>query len=303
MWGFFLTYVFWLISGLLVLLSVAFFTLFERKIIGLVHFRLGPNKVIFMGLAQPLLDAFKLLTKRYSFPNTSNLYPYIASPMLSLFLSLTLWVVVPYICYENSLSYSFLVFLLITSMIVFPLLLAGWASNSKYSFIGCLRSIAQSISYESVFSTLAVRLIVLLGRYSLSIISYSSSWIILFYIPVWVFCLLAESHRAPFDFSERESELVSGFNTEYSGGLFALVFLAEYSTLLVSSVVFICLFSPGYRLIGLFFIVKLLLFTFLLVCIRVTYCRFRYDLLIMSAWKTYLPVRLFIFLVRVFILN
>ena len=107
------------------LLSVAFFTLFERKIIGLVHFRLGPNKVIFMGLVQPLLDALKLLTKRYSFPFTSNLYPYIISPLLSLFISLTLWVIVPYMYYDNSLSYSFLVFLLVTSIIVFPLLLAG----------------------------------------------------------------------------------------------------------------------------------------------------------------------------------
>ena len=302
MWGFFFYYLFWLISGLLVLLSVAFFTLFERKIIGLVHFRLGPNKVIFMGLVQPLLDALKLLTKRYSFPFTSNLYPYIISPLLSLFISLTLWVIVPYMYYDNSLSYSFLVFLLVTSIIVFPLLLAGWASNSKYSFIGCLRSIAQSISYESVFSTLAVRLIVLLGSYSFSILSYASSWVILLYIPVWVFCLLAESHRAPFDFSERESELVSGFNTEYRGGLFALVFLAEYSTLLVSSVIFIFLFFPGYRLVGFFFIIKLLFFVFLLVCIRVTYCRFRYDLLIISAWKTYLPVSLFIFLIVVFIL-
>ena len=220
---------------LLVLLAVAFFTLLERKVMGLAHLRLGPNKIGVLGLLQPLLDAFKLLSKSYSLPAASNLVALCLSPFISLSLSLLLWVTVPLIYSAIRVDFSLLIFMCLRSILVFPLLVRGWASNSKYPFIGCLRGIAQSISYEVVFSTLIVLLAILLSTYRVKRVAAWNFYGLLVIFPLWGFCTLAETHRAPFDFSESESELVSGFNTEYRGGLFAFVFLSEYCALLAGS--------------------------------------------------------------------
>jgi len=248
-----------------------------------VHVRLGPNKVSFMGLLQPILDAVKLLSKSFFIRSYSNKFVYLGSPLGSLFLSLLLWMILPSFYKLSSYIFSIVCFMMICSFIVYMVLLSGWASNSKYSFIGCIRSIAQSISYEAVFSTLAIMVIYYYYTYSVSSISYIWTLFILYLFPIWFFCVLAESHRAPFDFSERESELVSGFNTEYMGGIFAFLFLREYITLLASSYLIMYVFFGGVFMSPFIGILLMLVISFIFILIRVSYCRFRYDLLMMSA--------------------
>lgn len=287
----------WLVHCLLILLTVAFFTLFERKVIGLFHNRLGPNKVSFIGLLQPLLDAFKLLTKQPIVPLQANKLTYRFSPMLALLLSLFVWITMPSFFFLLSLNYSLVIFFCVGSIIVFSVLLSGWSSNSKYSLIGSLRSVAQSISYESVFRTLLV--LVLMLSFSFSIRSFSStcSPLYLLFLPLWFICTLAETHRAPFDFSEAESELVSGFNTEYSGAYFAFIFLSEYGVLLYScllvSFIFFSFFLPFSTLVYISFS---LFISFIFIWVRITFCRFRYDMLIMASWKILLPFSLLLFI-------
>jgi NADH:ubiquinone oxidoreductase subunit H len=202
------------------------------------------------------------------------------------------------------INYSFLVFFCIGSVMVFSVLLSGWSSNSKYSLIGRLRSIAQSISYEAVIRTLIVIFCYLLFSYSIFNFTYLSSVVFMFILPVWFICILAETHRAPFDFRESESELVSGFNTEYSGAYFAFLFLSEYSILLFSCflIVYIFLLSFVFVLDFVFILIFSLMFSYLFIWVRITYCRFRYDLLIIFAWKTILPFVLFFFVTYILLI-
>lgn len=293
-----LTCLSWVVHSLLILLSVAFFTLFERKVIGLFHNRIGPNKVSFIGLVQPLLDAFKLLSKQSITPLRSNKFIYNLSPHLSLFLALFTWITMPLIYNAVNLNYSFLIFFCISSVIVFAVLLSGWSSNSKYSLIGRLRSIAQSISYEAVMRTLVVIFVLYLSSFRILRFYRFSSIITLYVLPLWVVCILAETHRAPFDFSESESELVSGFNTEYSGAYFAFLFLSEYAMLLYACFLifymYFSFFSFSNYLNMLFITIISLIISYFFIWIRITYCRFRYDLLIIAAWKSLLPFALII---------
>lgn len=293
-----LTCLSWVVHSLLILLSVAFFTLFERKVIGLFHNRIGPNKVSFIGLVQPLLDAFKLLSKQSITPLRSNKLIYNLSPHLSLFLALFTWITMPLIYNAVNLNYSFLIFFCISSVIVFAVLLSGWSSNSKYSLIGRLRSIAQSISYEAVMRTLVVIFVLYLSSFRILRFYRFSSIITLYVLPLWVVCILAETHRAPFDFSESESELVSGFNTEYSGAYFAFLFLSEYAMLLYACFIifymYFSFFSFSNYLNMLFITTISLIISYFFIWIRITYCRFRYDLLIIAAWKSLLPFALII---------
>lgn len=287
----------WLVQCLLILLSVAFFTLFERKVIGLFHLRLGPNKVSFAGLIQPLLDALKLFTKQNLVPLRSNKLVYNLAPQIGLFLAYFVWLTLPNIYLIVSINYSLVLFFCVGSVIVFAVLLAGWASNSKYSLIGSLRSVAQSISYESVFSTLIVMLMLLIFSYSIRSLFVQSSLLFLFFLPVWIICTLAETHRAPFDFRESESELVSGFNTEYSGANFSFIFLSEYAVLLYSCFLITYIFFIFFLPVNLMAILLSSLFlSFLFIWIRITFCRFRYDILMMMSWKMLLPIVLCMFL-------
>jgi len=286
----------WLLHCLLLLLSVAFFTLFERKVMGLFHNRLGPNKVSFIGLLQPLLDAFKLLSKQSITPIRANKFTYHLSPHIALVLSLFLWMTIPTLYIMVNINYSLVIFFCVGSIIVFSVLLAGWSSNSKYSLIGRLRSVAQSISYESVFRTLIVLILILLLSYSIRRAFQLSSILFLPLIPLWIICTLAETHRAPFDFRESESELVSGFNTEYSGAYFAFIFLSEYTVLLYSCILISFIFFSWIVPNTIFCVVLLtLLFSFLFIWVRVTFCRFRYDILIITSWKVLLPATLILF--------
>uniref|UniRef100_A0AB39A6F1 NADH-ubiquinone oxidoreductase chain 1 n=1 Tax=Asplanchna sp. TaxID=3231738 RepID=A0AB39A6F1_9BILA len=286
----------WLIQCLLILLSVAFFTLFERKVMGLFHLRFGPNKVSFIGLVQPLLDAFKLLTKQSLVPLRSNKFIYHASPITALLLAMFVWLTMPMYYMVVSMNYSLVMFFCLGSMMVFSVLMSGWSSNSKYSLIGSLRSVAQSISYESVFSTLIVMFMLMAFSYSIRSFTSQSSLLFLFLFPIWVICTLAETHRAPFDFSEAESELVSGFNTEYSGAYFAFLFLSEYAMLLYSCMLISYIFFMFFLPFSFFLLVcTTLAISFLFIWIRITFCRFRYDMLMMMSWKVLLPLTLCLF--------
>ena len=287
----------WLVHCLLLILSVAFYTLFERKVIGRFHLRLGPNKTFFVGLVQPLLDALKLFGKQTITPLRANKLVYNMAPILALLLSLFVWITLPNYYFLISINYSIVLFFCLGSILVFAVLIAGWSSNSKYSLIGRLRSVAQSISYESVFRTLIVILIVLITSFSIRSLFTQSSILFLFFFPIWFICTLAETHRAPFDFAESESELVSGFNTEYSGAYFSFIFLSEYMMLLYSCFLLTYIFCIWFIPVNLFFILVIrLFFSFFFIWIRITYCRFRYDMLIMISWKILLPVTLAIFI-------
>ena len=295
---FLLLFLSWSVQCLLVILSVAFFTLFERKVIGFFMIRVGPNKPGFLALLQPLLDALKLFTKQNLIPYQANKLLYSFSPHFALFLSLLVWFALPSFFLAFSLNFSLFFFFCVSSLLVFPVLFSGWSSNSKYSLIGSLRSVAQSISYESVFRTLIVILFIVASTFRVYSFFSLSSPIFFFFIIPWIICTLAETHRAPFDFRESESELVRGFNTEYGGAYFSFIFLSEYGVLIFSclliSILFFSFFVPFSPL--LISLVGLLI-SFVFIWIRITFCRFRYDLLIIVSWKILLPLSLNIFFI------
>ena len=287
----------WLVQCLLILASVAFYTLFERKVIGLFHLRVGPNKVSIVGLVQPLLDGLKLFTKQNLVPLRANKFVYVLAPQIGLFLAFFVWLTLPNLYLIVSINYRIVLFFCVGSVIVFSVLLSGWSSNSKYRLIGRLRSVAQSISYESVFRTLIVMLMILILSYSIRSLFSQSSVLFLVFFPIWIICTLAEGHRAPFDFSESESELVSGFNTEYSGANFAFCFLAEYAILLYSCFLITYIFFIWLLPVRMVLITLIAaFFSFLFAWIRITFCRFRYDMLIIISWKILLPAVLCLFM-------
>nr|UGW52236.1 NADH dehydrogenase subunit 1 [Gonodactylus sp. SIO BIC C12730] len=279
-----------------VLVSVAFFTLLERKVLGYIQIRKGPNKLGFIGILQPFADAVKLFTKEQALPMMSNFLPYYLSPIFSLFISLVVWLVIPYETGLMNFSLGSLFFLCCTSLGVYTLMGAGWSSNSKYALLGSIRAVSQTISYEVSLALILLSFIFLVGGFNLNLFSeyQYECWLLLLTLPlagVWFVSCLAETNRTPFDFAEGESELVSGFNVEYSGGGFALIFLAEYSSILFMSALFVILFmgcSPS----SLGFCLKLVFIVFSFIWVRGTLPRFRYDKLMYLSWKSFLPVSL-----------
>nr|YP_009926743.1 NADH dehydrogenase subunit 1 [Taku spinosocarinatus]QNK05421.1 NADH dehydrogenase subunit 1 [Taku spinosocarinatus] len=286
----------YIILMICVLVSVAFFTLLERKVLGYIQIRKGPNKLGFIGILQPFADAVKLFTKEQALPVMSNFLPYYLSPIFSLFISLIVWLVIPYETGLMNFSLGSLFFLCCTSLGVYTLMGAGWSSNSKYALLGSIRAVSQTISYEVSLALILLSFIFLVGGFNLSLFSnyQSECWLALLTLPlagVWFVSCLAETNRTPFDFAEGESELVSGFNVEYSGGGFALIFLAEYSSILFMSALFVILFmgcSPS----SLSFCLKLVFIVFSFIWVRGTLPRFRYDKLMYLSWKSFLPVSL-----------
>nr|YP_010954861.1 NADH dehydrogenase subunit 1 [Dorcus cervulus]WMW30246.1 NADH dehydrogenase subunit 1 [Dorcus cervulus] len=283
-----------------VLVGVAFLTLLERKVLGYIQLRKGPNKVGFVGVPQPFSDAIKLFTKEHTYPFMSNYSLYYSSPVFNLFLSLLVWMCIPIFSGFFSFSLGILYFLCCASLSVYTVMLAGWSSNSNYSMLGSMRAVAQTISYEvSLALTLLSFLILIMSLNLLDLKIYQSViWFVVISLPlcmVWFVSSLAETNRTPFDFAEGESELVSGFNVEYSGGGFALIFLAEYSSILFMSLM-CCLLFLGANFMGglIFFLVGFM--SFLWVWVRGTLPRFRYDKLMYLAWKSYLPLTLNYFL-------
>nr|YP_009503522.1 NADH dehydrogenase subunit 1 [Abroscelis anchoralis]AWX64130.1 NADH dehydrogenase subunit 1 [Abroscelis anchoralis] len=285
-----------LILVICVLVGVAFLTLLERKVLGYIQIRKGPNKVGFMGIPQPFCDAIKLFSKEQTYPLLSNYIMYYYSPIISLFLSLLLWVVMPYSMGLISFNLGLLFFLCITSMGVYTVMIAGWSSNSSYSLLGGMRAVAQTISYEVSLALILMSFMILIGGFSLmDYYKYQIyMWMIYLSLPlafIWFVSSLAETNRTPFDFAEGESELVSGFNVEYSSGGFALIFLSEYSSILFMSMMFSVLFL-GSDLMSLTFYIKMVFISFAFVWVRGTLPRYRYDKLMYLAWKSFLPVSL-----------
>nr|UFK62206.1 NADH dehydrogenase subunit 1 [Habroscelimorpha dorsalis venusta] len=285
-----------LIIVICVLVGVAFLTLLERKVLGYIQIRKGPNKVGFMGIPQPFCDAIKLFSKEQTYPLLSNYIMYYYSPIISLFLSLLLWVVVPYNLGLFSFNLGLLFFLCVTSMGVYTVMIAGWSSNSSYSLLGGMRAVAQTISYEVSLALILMSFMILVGGFSLmNFYKYQVYiWMIYLSLPlafIWFVSSLAETNRTPFDFAEGESELVSGFNVEYSSGGFALIFLSEYSSILFMSMLFSVLFL-GSDLSSPYFYVKMVFISFAFVWVRGTLPRYRYDKLMYLAWKSFLPVSL-----------
>nr|ADZ28504.1 NADH dehydrogenase subunit 1 [Toxorhynchites amboinensis] len=279
-----------------VMVSVAFLTLLERKVLGYIQIRKGPNKVGFIGLLQPFSDAVKLFTKEQTYPLLSNYLVYYFSPIFSLFLSLLIWLCIPYLIKLYSFNLGILFFLCITSLGVYTVMIAGWSSNSNYALLGGLRAVAQTISYEVSLALILLSLIFLVGNYNfLNFFLFQKYiWFIIFCYPlslVWFASCLAETNRTPFDFAGGESELVSGFNVEYSSGGFALIFLAEYSSILFMSMLF-CVIFLGADIYSIFFFLKLVIISFMFIWVRGTLPRFRYDKLMYLAWKSFLPLSL-----------
>nr|WKL05382.1 NADH dehydrogenase subunit 1 [Oostethus manadensis] len=286
-----------------VLLAVAFLTLIERKVLGYMQHRKGPNIVGPYGLLQPIADGLKLFIKEPVRPSASSPLLFIIAPVLALTLALTIWAPVPMPHPVANINLSILFILAISSLTVYSILGSGWASNSKYALIGALRAVAQTISYEVSLGLILLAIVIFSGGFTLQTFNNTQEtiWLILPAWPLaamWYISTLAETNRAPFDLTEGESELVSGFNVEYAGGPFALFFLAEYANILVMNTLSAILFLgashlphlPELTTINL--MTKAAFLSMLFLWVRASYPRFRYDQLMHLIWKNFLPITL-----------
>nr|YP_010234476.1 NADH dehydrogenase subunit 1 [Meroles squamulosus]QTA72642.1 NADH dehydrogenase subunit 1 [Meroles squamulosus] len=294
-----------------ILIAVAFLTLLERKILGYIQLRKGPNMVGPYGILQPIADGMKLFIKEPIYPTSASPLLFIFTPTLALLLALMMWTPIPMPYPLADMNFGLLLLLALSSMMVYTILWAGWASNSKYALMGSLRAIAQTISYEVTLTIILLATIMLTGAFTTQtlIITQEQAWLILPTWPLammWFVSTLAETNRAPFDLTEGESELVSGFNVEYAAGPFALFFLAEYMNIIMMNTLSCILFiSPTMSLqpplfsINLF--TKTTLLTLLFLWIRASYPRFRYDQLMHLLWKQFLPLTLALFIWHLFL--
>nr|AIG23565.1 NADH dehydrogenase subunit 1 [Pseudochirops albertisii] len=286
-----------------ILLAVAFLTLVERKVLGYMQFRKGPNIVGPHGLLQPIADVVKLFTKEPLQPQTSSTPMFIIAPILALTLALTIWTPLPMPHTLIDLNLGLLFILALSSLSVYSILWSGWASNSKYALIGALRAVAQTISYEVTLAIILLSIMLINGSFTLKnlITTQENMWLIISTWPLammWYISTLAETNRAPFDLTEGESELVSGFNVEYAAGPFATFFVAEYINIIAMNAMTTILFlgsHTNYNLTTLNtlpFVMKTMFLTFMFLWIRASYPRFRYDQLMHLLWKNFLPMTL-----------
>lgn len=281
---------------IIALMAMAFYTLLERKLLGYMQTRKGPNKVMYLGIPQPIADAIKLFLKEQIFPFLSNKLYFVVSPIFRLVLALILWSIYPRSNTSFWFIFSVLFFLCVSSINVYPTFISGWRSNSKYALLGALRGVAQTISYEISIALIIISVIILYIRIDLNLnILIVFTPLVILLIPLfilWFITILAETNRAPFDFAEGESELVSGFNIEYGSRMFAIIFIAEYIMILFIRIVISLFFffhsiSYNFRLIT-----YTILFATAFVWVRASFPRIRYDLLIILTWKAFLPFSL-----------
>jgi NADH-quinone oxidoreductase subunit H len=290
------------------LISVAYFTLAERKILGAIQRRRGPNVVGVYGLLQPLSDGFKLLVKETVLPSNANKFIFIIAPIITFVISLMGWAIIPYDKYSvlSEINVGVLYLFAISSLGVYGIIMSGWASNSKYAFLGALRSAAQMVSYEVSIGFIIVTIVICCGSFNLQTIieSQRNTWFIVPFMPLFLMFFtsaLAETNRHPFDLPEAEAELVSGYNVEYSAMGFALFSLGEYANMLLMSSLNVILFFGGWlpplEILGfipgsIWFGFKICFFVILYVWIRAALPRYRYDQLMGLGWKVFLPVSL-----------
>nr|YP_009489084.1 NADH dehydrogenase subunit 1 [Gerres filamentosus]AWD78012.1 NADH dehydrogenase subunit 1 [Gerres filamentosus] len=286
-----------------VLLAVAFLTLIERKVLGYMQLRKGPNVVGPYGLLQPIADGVKLFIKEPIRPSTSSPVLFLLTPMLALTLALGLWTPMPMPFPIADLNLGILFILALSSLAVYSILGSGWASNSKYALIGALRAVAQTVSYEVSLGLILLCIIVFSGGFTLQVfnVTQEAIWLLIPAWPLaamWYISTLAETNRAPFDLTEGESELVSGFNVEYAGGPFALFFLAEYANILLMNTLSATLFLGATHiphlpeLTAINLMTKAAFLAILFLWVRASYPRFRYDQLMHLIWKNFLPLTL-----------
>ena len=292
------------------LISVAYFTIAERKLMGSIQRRRGPNVIGFTGLLQPLADGLKLFVKETILPSNSNIYIFLLAPLLTFILSLIGWSVIPIseTIVISDLNLGILYLFAVSSLSVYGIIMAGWSSNSKYPFLGSLRSAAQMISYEVSIGFIVVTVALCAGSFNLSkiVLAQQKIWFLIPLFPMFVLfyiSMLAETNRHPFDLPEAEAELVSGYNVEYSSMTFALFFLGEYANMLLMSTFSSLLFLGGWLplinifpfniLPGSFWLsIKILLGVVFFILTRAALPRYRYDQLMHIGWKSFLPISL-----------
>jgi len=292
-----------------VTLSVAYLTLAERKVIGYMQLRLGPNRVGPKGLLQPFADVLKLLVKEVIVPTGANKFLFITAPVLSLMPALAAWAVVPFTdgAVVSNIDAGLLYVMAITSMGVYGVIVAGWASNSKYAFLGAMRSAAQIVAYEIAMGFALVCVLMMSGSLNLSVIVDNQrtgfgllGWNLIPLFPMFVVYFIsavAETNRAPFDVAEGESEIVAGFHVEYSGTAFAVFFLAEYANMILVSALAALMFLGGWLspIPGLpdgfvWFAAKVAFLLFCFLWFRATFPRYRYDQIMRLGWKVFIPL-------------
>ena len=289
------------------LISVAYFTLVERKFMGSIQRRRGPNVIGFLGLLQPLADGLKLFVKETILPSNSSLYVFLLAPILTFVLSLIGWAVIPLAetVVISDMNLGILYLFAVSSLSVYGIIMAGWSSNSKYPFLGSLRSAAQMISYEVSIGFIIINVCVCCGSFNISniIICQEKIWFIVPLFPMFILfyiSMLAETNRHPFDLPEAEAELVSGYNVEYSAMTFALFFLGEYANMLLmsafSSILFLGGWLPLFNFLPLpgsfWFSIKILFAIMFFILTRAALPRYRYDQLMHIGWKSFLPLSL-----------
>ena len=314
LWGTYLWPVAWIVIKIIMivmplLIGVAYLTYIERKVIAAIHLRRGPNVVGPYGLLQPIADGMKLFFKETIIPSSANKVVFVIAPMLTFVLALIAWAVIPVgdgLVIAN-INVGILYLFAISSLGVYGILMAGWASNSKYAFLGAIRSAAQMVSYEVSMGFIIITVLLIAGSLNLSDIVRAQKETVWFIIPLFPMAViffvstLAETNRHPFDLPEAEAELVSGYNVEYSAMTFALFFLGEYANMILmtgmTTILFLGGWLPPFDIAPfnwvpgpIWFALKMAFLLFIFLWVRATFPRYRYDQLMRLGWKVFLPI-------------